>query len=1005
MKGAWVAPCLVFLTFCVLSCLGGISSSDVGSKQAHDWLVYRLWPGQGEGDDSTRLMLNLSKALEPKKPFTLDTFTLCVWLKVQAYLSVGTLLSYDLPNELFDAIRFRVNPTGNYLRIVYVEHKISIPLSDSPFLPLDWHTICLVKRQLTLEVWVDGDAVHSVNTTSSLPLTGILILGQDQDGLDEGYTKDQSFLGEVTGLTLWQEDLGAQALHAWGACDLPDVLPLFPWNSVDWFVYNYTGAISSHQDGPCGGAKKRNKTAVFSLRGLTREVAGTVNEGEDLNFVLASDHASGVYFHGLQQFHIKKHFNSSRWCLGGAETNQVACVTSVIPPIGRHDWIFRDDDESQSSSIPLSLSRCSYREFPCSDGSCIDLDKLCNRVTDCHDRSDEVGCATALLPSDYLEDILPAIPLPLYAEISLLKLTTFDILSMTFLAHLEIKLSWSDPQVTFAHLLPGISKEVVTNSQKNVWTPSVTVASSTQFHSEADSRLEVIAIGPRKLTSEGYHFDGLVNPLVQTLTVSSTINCHFQLHWYPWDTQNCHIDIKVANVGEDGLLVNKSSRVSECPKMLEEYYVEECRLKHPDSRTNMLSVQLKLKRRYEHHFFTKFLPTSLLLILGYGTLLLPIEYYNERGTMSLTTLLVFISLYTETSGSLPSTAYLKLIDVWFVFSITFLTLIICVHLATFTIGPKVSHSNNPQTDSNTKPPAGQNTVFTIKPKSAFTNEPPIRYPPGPKTAFTSNTGPLGIGPLDTHITGLQSRLHSQWRSPSYIVGSCPTCLPTNTCTWTSTTRAESLLKASRVILAATLILDGSPLTSGNCNPEEDKLWRWACGEAVSSTTQQTKMVCEGALRVTGLVLVVVLVMVQLGAGQHAFVSTACTEGGCGSGAAQSISTDEYGVTTGECAYLNAQGQSVKIKFRETPDGQVEAASDQGLSQDPRAELRACREAVKAVSQNVQQDILHAQNQVFRQQQRLQEDLFRQQQAIFGQQRFHFPPVFGFPNRFPFNNFR
>ncbi|KAK4323166.1 hypothetical protein Pmani_006115 [Petrolisthes manimaculis] len=176
-------------------------------------------------------------------------------------------------------------------------------------------------------------------------------------------------------------------------------------------------------------------------------------------------------------------------------------------------------------------------------------------------------------------------------------------------------------------------------------------------------------------------------------------------------------------------------------------------------------------------------------------------------------------------------------------------------------------------------------------------------------------------------------------------------------------------------------------------------------QSLPQHNRRRMMVCEGGLRVTMLVVVTVLVMVQLGAGQRAFVSTACTEGGCGSGAAQSISTDEYGVTTGECAYLNAQGQSVKIKFRETPDGQVEAASDQGLSQDPRAELRACREAVKAVSQNVQQDILQAQNQVFRQQQRLQEDLYRQHQAIFGQQRFHFPPVFGFPNRFPFNNFR
>ena len=55
--------------------------------------------------------------------------------------------------------------------------------------------------------------------------------------------------------------------------------------------------------------------------------------------------------------------------------------------------------------------------------------------------------------------------------------------------------------------------------------------------------------------------------------------------------------------------------------------------------------------------------------------------------MSLTTLLVFISLYTETSNSLPSTAYLKYIDVWFVFSITYLSVIIIVHLATVSHNP------------------------------------------------------------------------------------------------------------------------------------------------------------------------------------------------------------------------------------------------------------------------------------------------------------------------------
>lgn len=50
--------------------------------------------------------------------------------------------------------------------------------------------------------------------------------------------------------------------------------------------------------------------------------------------------------------------------------------------------------------------------------------------------------------------------------------------------------------------------------------------------------------------------------------------------------------------------------------------------------------------------------------------------------MSLTTLLVLVSLYSDTATSLPKTSYLKLIDFWFIFSISFLSAIIAFHLAT-----------------------------------------------------------------------------------------------------------------------------------------------------------------------------------------------------------------------------------------------------------------------------------------------------------------------------------
>ncbi|KAK3883892.1 hypothetical protein Pcinc_011795 [Petrolisthes cinctipes] len=183
--------------------------------------------------------------------------------------------------------------------------------------------------------------------------------------------------------------------------------------------------------------------------------------------------------------------------------------------------------------------------------------------------------------------------------------------------------------------------------------------------------------------------------------------------------------------------VSESSHVVWCSKGREEYQVTKCFLCVSPGGFNLT---LGLERRSEYHVWATYLPTALLLGIGrgleptagatvvllslleffilgllkavwhpeslvagrgqwggdkptrswlpadrsvnsgYGTLFLPVESFPERGGMSLTTLLVLISLYTETASTLPKTPYLKLIDIWFVFNIVYLSLIITTHL-------------------------------------------------------------------------------------------------------------------------------------------------------------------------------------------------------------------------------------------------------------------------------------------------------------------------------------
>ncbi|KAG7165168.1 uncharacterized protein LOC121870856 [Homarus americanus] len=101
----------------------------------------------------------------------------------------------------------------------------------------------------------------------------------------------------------------------------------------------------------------------------------------------------------------------------------------------------------------------------------------------------------------------------------------------------------------------------------------------------------------------------------------------------------------------------------------------------------------------------------------------------------------------------------------------------------------------------------------------------------------------------------------------------------------------------------------------------------------------------------------------------------------GQAVAQSQSTDENGVTTGECAFTDKQGQPIRIRYQQTPDGQIQANVIEGNVPDPVAALRVCRQ-----SQSHLQDQLQAQQQhLQRQQENLFYQLRQQQQAIFNHQ--------------------
>ncbi|XP_076030725.1 glycine receptor subunit alpha-2-like [Oratosquilla oratoria] len=102
----------------------------------------------------------------------------------------------------------------------------------------------------------------------------------------------------------------------------------------------------------------------------------------------------------------------------------------------------------------------------------------------------------------------------------------------------------------------------------------------------------------------------------------------------------------------------------------------------PNTTYSTAEVRVTLKRRYAFHLTSTYLPTVLLILVGYGTLYIRLAMFQVRSIMSLTTLLVLTSLYTQTAASLPKTSYLKAIDMWLLYFIIVLVCVIITHIFT-----------------------------------------------------------------------------------------------------------------------------------------------------------------------------------------------------------------------------------------------------------------------------------------------------------------------------------
>ena len=161
-----------------------------------------------------------------------------------------------------------------------------------------------------------------------------------------------------------------------------------------------------------------------------------------------------------------------------------------------------------------------------------------------------------------------------------------------------------------------------------------------------------------------------------------SIQCDFDLKLFPFDQQSCSIDVIISNVPKASVEIVKIGNTSSYSFegiSTSEFFIKYVIMIH---RKEKMCFKFLLVRYFKMYLYSTYFQTILLHIIGYFTLYLHPDDFQVRGAMSLTTLLVLILLYSDALDDLPVTSYLKFLDIWYIFSIAFLSSIIAVHLAT-----------------------------------------------------------------------------------------------------------------------------------------------------------------------------------------------------------------------------------------------------------------------------------------------------------------------------------
>ncbi|KAF2356090.1 Neurotransmitter-gated ion-channel ligand-binding domain [Trinorchestia longiramus] len=438
---------------------------------------------------------------------------------------------------------------------------------------------------------------------------------------------------------------------------------------------------------------KFEEQKVFTLRGTCeRELRNTYF------FAQQTDGVGSLWFKGYGRYQIQKQ-KSWVWLDG---TTPIATMDQADfnYPMGRRTWTLTGQVSicgQKSGKRQISLSVCKELEFTCDNALCVALAKRCDLKYDCQDQSDEKDCNLISFPVGYRSDLPPTVSSGFATEVSMaltISALGVDTSKTQLYATYLMQLWWQDDRLSYRNMKASNSLNLVPPElMHQIWTPVVGfVNTERNEHTTVDEESSMVVI--RKTVMQEWNtsssveeelYPGRGNDLHLSRKYTTLFVCDFDLNLYPFDVQRCAIELQLMAASSGQLVFQRQQVTADYtgPNYLMEYEVGALNLNFSygseSGAYREVMIQVTLGRRSGYAILTIYIPSLILLIICYVTLFFRPEIFEVRVMSALTSLLVVATLFTQASSSLPKTSYFKMVDIWLLFCIGVIFLIIIFH--------------------------------------------------------------------------------------------------------------------------------------------------------------------------------------------------------------------------------------------------------------------------------------------------------------------------------------